>query len=236
MTVWIEQFNNQYADDWTFAAHLGFSQMGYIINTFHKKEKIHYKKGDIVVGCIQTVKYITDRLNVSLPDLYIPPGLEPYAGRTITKTTIGDIRSRKKEKLFIKPIRAKEFPAQVIDEKFPLMTYCGQTLEDYQECWVSNVVNFISEYRIFFRNGQIVGCKHYWGDYRISLDWSVVDECVTKIQNHYAGWCIDFGVVDTGKTLVIESNDGYSIGNYGLDGKDYAELLRDRWLELTRKD
>lgn len=236
MTVWIEQFNNQFSDDWTFAAYLGFSQMGYVISSFHKKEKIHYKKGDIVVGCIQTVRYITDKLEIVLPDLYIPEGLEDYAGRTITKSTIGDILTRKKEKLFIKPIQAKVFPAQVLDEKFPLTTYCGQTLNDSMECWVSDVVNFISEYRIFMRNGQIIGCKHYWGDYRIPLDWKIVDEAISKIKKHYAGWTIDFGVTDTGKTLIIESNDGYSIGNYGLEGKDYAELLRDRWIEITRKD
>jgi hypothetical protein len=165
--------------------------------------------------------------------MYIPNGLEKYAGRNITKSTIGEVmyRINNKEFLFVKPILTKEFPAQVVT-CLPLITFVGQNFNDSMECWVSNVVNFTSEYRLFLHNKQLIGCKHYWGDFKISLDWKVVESALADLREQPIGWCLDFGVTDKGETLLIEANDGYSIGNYGLDGLDYAKLIKDRFLEL----
>lgn len=49
-----------------------------------------------------------------------------------------------------------------------------------------------------------------------------------------AGYSADFGVTDNGRTLLIETNDGYSLGHGRLVANLYAELLRARWEELTR--
>lgn len=40
-------------------------------------------------------------------------------------------------------------------------------------------------------------------------------------------------VTDDGRTLLIEVNDGYALGCYGLFYIDYAKLLSARWAELT---
>jgi succinate-acetate transporter protein len=39
--------------------------------------------------------------------------------------------------------------------------------------------------------------------------------------------------MDTDKTLLIEVNDGYALGSYGLFYIDYAKILAARWAELT---
>ena len=235
MTVWIEKPNQEFADDWLFAAYHGFKYLGSIIQTYSKPEKIHYKKGDIVVGGIGNIRYIANKLNITLPNFYIPKELTSYAGRNITKSTVGEVITRihQKEKLFIKPILTKGFPAQVVNE-LPLITYPEQEIKDFTECWVSKIVNFVSEYRLFLHKRELIGCKHYWGDFRISLDWKIVDKALSELLEQPAGWTLDFGVTDKGETLLIEANDGYSIGNYGLDGVDYAKLLRDRFLEITK--
>ena len=41
------------------------------------------------------------------------------------------------------------------------------------------------------------------------------------------------GVTDTGESILIEINDGYSLGAYGLQSVQYAQLLSARWAELT---
>ena len=38
---------------------------------------------------------------------------------------------------------------------------------------------------------------------------------------------------DDGRTLLVEINDGYSLGSGGLVANLYAELLRARWEEIT---
>lgn len=45
---------------------------------------------------------------------------------------------------------------------------------------------------------------------------------------------LDFGVTSDGRTLLIEMNDGYSLGAYGLEPELYAKLLTARWAELNR--
>lgn len=236
MTVWIEKKNNEFTDDYTFCAYEGFINTGHIVQFFSKPEKIHYKKNDIVVGCIQSMKHIANKLSVILPTMYIPEGAEKFAGREIHKSTVGQVVTdfkRTGRSVFVKPVATKGFPAQVLDPQFPLTTFLGQTIDDNTECWWSEVINFVSEYRLFLVNEQIVGAKNYLGDFRQSLDWNVVDKAIDSIEWHPKGYCLDFGITDKGQTLLIEANDGYSIGNYGLDCIDYCQLLKERFLELT---
>jgi hypothetical protein len=48
-----------------------------------------------------------------------------------------------------------------------------------------------------------------------------------------AGYGIDFGLLSSGETALIELNDGYSLGSYDLDSADYTDLLIARWEELV---
>lgn len=57
---------------------------------------------------------------------------------------------------------------------------------------------------------------------------------------HYKGapkaYAIDVGVMDDGRTLVVEVNTSCSIGSYGLNVIDYAKFKSARWAELTRTE
>jgi hypothetical protein len=48
-----------------------------------------------------------------------------------------------------------------------------------------------------------------------------------------AGYGVDFGVNADGKTLLVEVNEGYSLGCLGLSAVTYSHLLEARWSELT---
>ena len=48
-----------------------------------------------------------------------------------------------------------------------------------------------------------------------------------------AGFGIDFGVLLDGRTVLVEMNDGYSLGSYGLNAVEYSELLEARWAQLA---
>lgn len=234
MTVWIKKEDNEIADDFIFSAYLGFKQKNRIIKFFTKPQKIYYKPNDVVIGDIQDTRYILSKLDIKLPNFYIPDEVKEFAGRKIEKSTILKIKSDKQlgQSFFIKPVITKQFPSQVVDN-YPLITYCGQEIKNLWECWKSELVNFVSEYRIFIIEKEIVGCQYYLGDFSIFPDWAIIKECVEKIENQPKGWCLDFGITDSGKTLLIEANDGYAIGDYGLYSKIYSELLEKRWLELT---
>lgn len=48
-----------------------------------------------------------------------------------------------------------------------------------------------------------------------------------------SAYSIDIGLTAENETIIVEVNDGYSLGSYGLDPLLYAKLLSARWAELT---
>ncbi len=60
-----------------------------------------------------------------------------------------------------------------------------------------------------------------------------MEQCIAQYKSAPAGYAIDFGVTDKGQTILIEVNDGYALGSYGLFYLDYVKLLSARWAELT---
>lgn len=54
--------------------------------------------------------------------------------------------------------------------------------------------------------------------------------------NANCAYGIDFGVLADGDTALIELNDGFSLGSYGLDPAVYADLILARWTELMSNE
>lgn len=105
-----------------------------------------------------------------------------------------------------------------------------------QDIICSEVVNFTAEWRCFVRYGKILAVKPYKGDWKAHYDSSVIEECVSSYTASPNGYAVDFGLTDDGRTLMIEVNDGYALGCYGLFYIDYAKLLSARWAELTNTE
>jgi hypothetical protein len=50
-----------------------------------------------------------------------------------------------------------------------------------------------------------------------------------------AAYAIDFGLTRDGHTVLVEMNDGFSVGTYReISAADYTELTIRRWDELLR--
>lgn len=47
-----------------------------------------------------------------------------------------------------------------------------------------------------------------------------------------AAYGIDFGVLASGETALVEANEGFSLGAYQIESSLYTELLFTRWQEL----
>lgn len=48
-----------------------------------------------------------------------------------------------------------------------------------------------------------------------------------------ATFSLDVGVTEAGATLVVEVNDGYALGAYGLMLLAYAKFLSARWAQMS---
>lgn len=49
------------------------------------------------------------------------------------------------------------------------------------------------------------------------------------------GYGIDFGILKNGETSLVEWNDGFALGSYGLDKNIYTDLLLSRWKQIVDK-
>lgn len=136
--------------------------------------------------------------------------------------------------IFVKPNKySKEFIGGVAESK-QSFNNCFYDVSDDKELLVSEVVNFVSEYRGYVIDKELRGIKHYQGDFRVFPDMTIIDSAIKDYISQPIGYSIDFGITDDGKTLLVECNDGYSLGNYGLNDVTYSTLLARRWIEMTK--
>lgn len=100
--------------------------------------------------------------------------------------------------------------------------------------WISEVVEFIAEWRCFVLDGQVLDVRPYTGDYHAHFDASVIDEAISCWKNAPIAYGLDIGVTRDGRTLVVEVNDGYALGNYGLSPLNSINFHKARWKEMVK--
>ncbi|MBD2767305.1 ATP-grasp domain-containing protein [Hymenobacter sp. BT664] len=193
-----------------------------------------------VVGDNPTIATVLKRIGFHFINDSYPKSLEKYLGRQIWETTIRKLLSQTSFKevpsLFVKPkSKAKIFTGFIINSDYDLFQL--ESFSKETDLYCSTVVNWLSEYRVFVNNSEIVGVKLYAGDETLKLDLTIVQKAINDFENSpgkTAAYGMDFGVLDSGQTTLIEWNDGFSLGSYGLDKEIYTDLLIARWEEILK--
>jgi hypothetical protein len=139
------------------------------------------------------------------------------------------------KKLFIKPVQNKLFTGMVFD----LMTL--STLDKYpNDTRVLVSLPFeskiIAECRCYVRFNKIVDVRNYSGDFTVIPDIKWTENIVKNLIDFPSAYTIDVCLLENGQTEVVEFNDMWAIGNYGIDNSDYYKLLRERYFEIMRKN
>ena len=214
------------------AAYDGFKALGVEPVLFTTNEEFDTRKPeDVVVGGTIMIWHALNQQGIQAEQYDYPEELSAFRGRRIWTTRLGDIRNEKLP-IFIKPVEEKIAPGIVIGKWEDLEAEYGllgpQTL-----LYCSESVDFVSEWRCFLLYGIIIGIQFYYGDRDAQCDRNTIDAAVRAYPNMPAGCALDFGVTKDGRTLLIEMNDGYSLGAYGLEPTLYARLLAARWAELN---
>jgi len=211
----------------------GFEVFGYAVRFFRPAELpgLSLGPGAVVVGGMGTVRAALEQVGVRPPShASAPAALLPFLGRESWRTTPQEVRDAGRFPVFVKPYeQAKAFTGQVISDAAGLDLLLQPrgdfpSVEEDFPLLAQEPVVFLSEWRVFVVRGVAVGVSHYQGD---ALLFPAADRPAP------AGYSMDFGVTDDGRTLLIETNDGYSLGHGGLLSTLYAELLRARWEEMT---
>lgn len=225
--------DNEIANHNFYAAYDGFKQLGFEICYFQNiNELSNHQKGEIVIGYVDDVRSMLHKHDIVAPELDYPEELTAYLGRKVWKSRLSVIANNPENwNVFIKPVEDKKFTGIVVRSTKDLVG-CG-TYGDDPEIFCSEIVKFVAEWRCFVRFGNILDVRRYRGDWRLHFDSGVVQGIVDQFNTAPKGYSVDIGLTDKGETLLIEVNDGYALGHYGLNSLDYAKLLSARWSELT---
>jgi hypothetical protein len=236
MKAYFQKFKEGHPANINFCtAYEGFFQMGFEMLFVDNGKQIPLQAGDYVaVGDIHFVHTALDYLGYGYQKCFdYPAALEKYFGRKIHTSTIDEVDGNPALwNVFIKPKGfTKRFTGRVVRGTKDLVG-CGDQFSNIP-VWVSEIVDFVAEWRVFVRYGDILDVRPYKGDWRATFDAAVIENAVTDFKHAPHGYALDFGVTKDGRTLLVEANDGYSIGAYGLHFNSYAKLLSARWAQLT---
>lgn len=232
--AFIHSFRGKAWNEECQTAYKGFQKLGFECVYFTTDEELAFRrKEDIVVGGMLIMSAVMEEYGIQTENYNYPDELQNFMGRHIWVTELENLYNEKFP-LFVKPLEEKIAQGLVIHSCDELREY--DNLDGKTKMICSEVVNFISEWRCFVRYGEIVGLQHYKGNKTICCDEDVIHHSVMKCKNFPAGYTLDFGITSDGKTLLVEMNDGYSIGCYGLEDTMYAKFLYARWAELMGID
>ena len=188
---------------------------------------------DAMHGAMQQLK-----IEIPNPNDY-PKSLSPFMHRRIGTSTLGaierEILEGNGEPIFAKPAdRRKSFTGRAF-----------LSLDDFreigsisrrQEVWCSELVTWLSEYRVYVIGTQIISVDLYVGDSKEMLDYAVLERALAAFRasgEAPMAYGIDFGVLSTGETALVEANDGYALGAYQIFASGYTDVLLTRWNELV---
>lgn len=193
----------------------------------------------LVVGDIPCVLGALKQLAIPEPEPNdYPTSLTEFLHRrtwysTLEKLELG-LRRGNHPGLFAKPAtRSKRFTGCVFESEYDLYKVHGVSRQEKLLC--SEVVTWLSEYRVYVVHSDVRSVDYYRGNAEVPIDMETVHQAIQTLDQageSYAGYAIDFGVLDSGETALVEMNDGFAIGAYQIDSKNYTDMIWARWEEL----
>lgn len=193
----------------------------------------------LVSGAVGFVRAALELAGVVVPPaLGFPDELAPWLHREVRRTTLDQaLIGCSGSKLFIKPAdQLKLFTGSLTDDPELLDTL--QALDPATSVWVSEPIKFLAEWRCFVIDGELRAIAQYRPDFDVVLwpepkeeeleDLIATAHGVTGL----AGFSVDVGRLPTGEIALVELNDGYALGSYGIPDELYFELIWARWRQM----
>lgn len=188
-------------------------------------------KQNLFVGSVEFVREVFKR--VGILDVRLPENSN-RGSKIITLFEAHELVSSGK-KIFIKPLEIKLFTGLVLDG----MTYtCLRDLSGTTKvmCYEPFDGDILSEWRIYVDKNKVIDSKNYSGDFTLSPDYGYIDAVIelNKTLGFPSTYIIDIGLLESEENVVIEYNDAWAIGNYGVPNELYLKMLRNRYFDIIR--
>jgi hypothetical protein len=200
-------------------------------------EEVQYGKFDLLiknnlfVGSVEFMKEVFSRIGKE--DIRVPKN----SNRDHQVMTLGEAKSIAKsgKSIFIKPFDIKLFTGFVLDQ---MIHTSISDVSDDTPIMVYDVFNspIKSEWRCYVHRNKVIDTRQYSGDIFTYPSKDYLSDVLYKIEdsNFPIAYTIDIGILESGENVVIEYNDMWAIGNYGIPNDLYLRLLKDRYFEIVK--
>jgi hypothetical protein len=207
---------------------------------------------DCAVGTADFVRAVMTLQKIQIPDEIGYPGDHDmyFYGRNMEKFHNVEFAINHKRKVckhqppfYIKPVKRKVFYSWLIQSYNDVQNFYKMNA-DYDlktECWVSDVLDIQSEWRVYILDKQIVGIGFYDGNpTALPFQYEIkINNLIEKWVNQPVAFCIDIAKAkrvssNCWDNYIIEINDFIHLGNYGLEDELYAKCCAARWKEIQR--
>jgi len=187
---------------------------------------------NLFVGSVEFMRNVFSR--VGLDNIRVPYN----SNRDHIVSTISEVREKfEKDGLdvFIKPFKIKEFTGFVLDKWTISML---NPMPDDLEVMVYDKFDhkIVSEFRCYIHNRQPVYIANYSGGLFYMVDEKYLNDVISDNDknNFPVSYTIDIGILENGENVVIEYNDMWAIGNYGMPNDEYLRALKDRYFQIVK--
>lgn len=188
---------------------------------------------NLFVGSSEFMREVFKRVNITTA------GVPRNANRKETYFTLAAARLYVKnlgKKIFIKPVENKLFTGFVLDEmeNTSIASLPEETLVMAYEPFEHRI---LSEWRLYVRDNKIIHACNYAGDFSIHPNYHYALIVAKENEKDFpCAYTMDLAILDNiaRETVVVEFNDMWAIGNYGLPNDDYLKMLRARYFEIVR--
>jgi len=217
----------------------GFEYLGYDVVGFTLEDvmvgKMDYRaRNNPFVGSIDGMSRLFKNIGkyptpIDFPESVLGSGLLNREIVTMKLNDFVDSFKKNGKPMFVKPVQTKLFDGALISkqEHLPYLR-----LENC-DVLVCEPIEILSEHRVYVHDKKAVYSSNYSGNFRISPCFDYVDKLIDAYEGQPIAYTIDVAILKDGSMTVIEFNDFWAIGSYGLYCVDYAQMLLDRYCEIV---
>jgi hypothetical protein len=186
-------------------------------------------KNNLFVGSVEFMKEVFSKIGKE--DVRVPQN----SNRDHKVMNLDDAKSLVKsgKNIFIKPFDIKLFTGFVLDQMIhtSISDIPGDTKVMVYDIFSSPIK---SEFRCYINRNKVVDVRNYSGDIFSSPSEEYLTNVINSNKEFPIAYTIDIGVLENGENVVIEYNDMWAIGNYGIPNDDYLKLLKNRYFEIVK--
>lgn len=231
--------DGQYLNNSLYTAARGFELRGREVLAMTADEiwEREARPETLVFAGVPVVRHHLEALGCDPGELDYPSLLRPFLGRHFEIETLAAVRARYNDegpKVFVKPVQQKLFTGHVVSryrDLIPTASLPPETL-----VYVVGYVEWVSEWRFYIEDGEVVGVGHYNGDPLQFPKRTVVRDAVETFCDYEDGPCcygLDMGITKDGGTQLVEMNDMFALGSYGLKPMLYSHMIEKRWNQMV---